>query len=86
MNGVGVSKNKKFVAPQGWITAVHVNMIGIKAISKALDIDTIKLAQALEETGFQLVPDPMDISADSHKVLIVEINKSPLSLVKEDNE
>jgi hypothetical protein len=88
MNGVGVSKNKKFAAPQGWVTAVHVNIIGITEVSKHLQISAFKLAKALEETGFQMVADPMDISADSAKVLVVEENKTKtdLAVVKDIDE
>ena len=83
-----MSKNKKFAAPQGWVTAVHVNIIGITEVSKHLQISAFKLAKALEETGFQLVADPMDISADSAKVLVVEENKTKtnLAVIKDNNE
>jgi hypothetical protein len=71
-----MSNQKKFKAPQGWVTAVHVNAIGITETAKRLDILPSKLAQALEETGFQMVPDPMDISADTCKVLLIEGKKT----------
>jgi hypothetical protein len=71
-----MSNQKKFKAPQGWVTAVHVNAIGITETAKRLDILPSKLAQALEETGFQMLPDPMDISADTSKVLLIEEKKT----------
>ena len=71
-----MSNQKKFKAPQGWVTAVHVNAIGITETAKRLDILPSKLAQAMEETGFQMVPDPMDISADTAKVLLIEGKKT----------
>jgi hypothetical protein len=67
-----MSNQKKFKAPQGWVTAVHINAIGITETAKHLGIESFILAQALEETGFQMVADPMDISADTAKVLKVE--------------
>jgi hypothetical protein len=71
-----MSKNKKFQAPQGWVTAVHINAIGITETAKRLNIDPSKLADALEGSGFQMLPDPMDISADTAKVLRIEENKT----------
>lgn len=71
-----MSNQKKFKAPQGWVTAVHVNAIGITETAKRLDILPSKLAEALEETGFQMLPDPMDISADTAKVLLIEEKKT----------
>jgi hypothetical protein len=71
-----MSNQKKFKAPQGWVTAVHVNAIGITETAKRLDIAPSKLAQAMEETGFQMLPDPMDISADTVKVMLIEEKKT----------
>jgi hypothetical protein len=71
-----MSNQKKFKAPQGWVTAVHVNAIGITETAKRLDITPSKLAQAMEETGFQMLPDPMDISADTVKVMLIEEKKT----------
>jgi hypothetical protein len=70
-----MSNQKKFKAPQGWVTAVHINAIGITETAKRLDIEPSKLAQALEESGFQMLPDPMDISADTAKVMRIEEGK-----------
>jgi hypothetical protein len=84
-----MSNQKKFKAPQGWVTAVHVNAIGITETAKRLNILPSKLAQALEETGFQMLPDPMDLSADTAKVMLIEEKKASgepnLQVVKEDN-
>jgi uncharacterized protein len=83
-----MSNQKKFKAPQGWVTAVHINAIGITETAKRLDILPSKLAQALEESGFQMLPDPMDLSADTYKVLLIEGKKngSPDLQVVEDPE
>ena len=71
-----MSNQKKFKAPQGWVTAVHINAIGITEVAKRLDILPSKLAQALEESGFQMFPDPMDLSADTAKVMLIEEKKT----------
>ena len=75
-----MSNQKKFKAPQGWVTAVHINAIGVTEVAKHLDIAPSKLAQALEETGFQMLADPMDISADTAKVLRIEEGKRETKL------
>lgn len=79
-----MSNQKKFKAPQGWVTAVHVNAIGITETAKHLGIEPHILAEALEETGFQMTPDPMDISADTAKVLKIEKAKKTNTPEKPD--
>jgi hypothetical protein len=71
-----MSNQKKFKAPQGWVTAVHINAIGITEVAKRLDILPSKLAEAMEDSGFQMLADPMDISADTAKVMLIEEKKS----------
>jgi hypothetical protein len=80
-----MSNQKKFKAPQGWVTAVHVNAIGITETAKRLNISPSALAQAMEETGFQMLPDPMDISADTAKVLLIEEKKTRLEVVPDES-
>ena len=75
-----MSKQKKFKAPQGWVTAVHINAIGISEVAKRLEIEPSALAIAMEESGFQMLPDPMDISADTAKVMIIEETKKETKL------
>ena len=70
-----MSNQKKFKAPQGWVTAVHINAIGITETAKRLNILPSDLAKAMEESGFQMLPDPMDISADTAKVMLIEEKK-----------
>ena len=64
-----MSKNKKFQPPQGFIVAVHQNILGINAVASALEIEPVVVAKALEKAGFTLVADPLDLSADSAKVI-----------------
>lgn len=70
-----MSKNKKFQAPQGFIVAVHQNIFGCVELAKELKSNPILIAEALERAGFMLSPDPMDISADTAKVLKIEASK-----------
>lgn len=71
-----MSNQKKFKAPQGWVTAVHINAIGITEVAKRLDILPSALASAMEDSGFQMLADPMDISADTAKVMLIEEKKT----------
>ena len=48
----------------------------LRALSHEVDQSHKDLAEALEETGFQMLPDPMDISADTAKVLLIEEKKT----------
>ena len=67
-----MSKNKKFQPPAGFVVAVHMNMLAIKAVAAYLKETPIELALALEMAGFNLTPDIMDLSADAAKVLILQ--------------
>jgi hypothetical protein len=81
-----MSNQKKFKAPQGWVTAVHINAIGITEVAKRLEIKASVLALAMEESGFQMLPDPMDISADTAKVMMIEEKKTETKLEVVPNE
>lgn len=81
-----MSNQKKFKAPQGWVTAVHINAIGITEVAKRLEINASALALAMEESGFQMLPDPMDISADTAKVMMIEEGKKDTKLEVVPNE
>jgi hypothetical protein len=62
-------KNKKFTPPAGFVVAVHANILGIRSVAQQLDMFPETLAEAMERAGFQLVPDPMDLTADAAKVI-----------------
>jgi hypothetical protein len=64
-----MSKNKKFQPPAGFVVGVHLNIMGIRAISEYLTESPEELALALEKAGFAVVPDIMDLSADAAKVI-----------------
>ncbi len=70
-----MSKNKPFKPPAGFVVGVHINMLGIKALAKELNMEPITVAQACERAGMMLQPDIMDLSGDSAKVLLEQQKK-----------
>ena len=62
-------KNKKFSPPAGFVVSVHANILGIRSVAQQLDIFPEVLAEAMERAGFQLIPDPMDLTTDAGKVI-----------------
>lgn len=67
-----MSKNKKFEPSMGWLVAVNHQQVSITRLAQELNIDPITCGQALENAGYQLIPDPFDIAKDAWKVLDVE--------------
>lgn len=65
-------KSKKFNPPAGYIIAVRANAYAVRSVALFLNLDPATLADALERSGFQLIPDPFDLSADSKKVIEAE--------------
>jgi hypothetical protein len=81
-----MSKNKRFEPSMGYIVAVNVHEVAVRRLSKELDIEPIKVGQALERSGYKLEPDPFDISADTWKILQVVQNQEPTKLEVVKNE
>lgn len=65
-------KQKKFKPDAGFVVAVHQNILGIRAVASALDIFPEELAEAMEEMGFQFIPDPFNLSSDAGKVIALQ--------------
>lgn len=65
-------KQKKFKPDAGFVVAVHQNILGIRAVASALDIFPEVLAEAMEQMGFQFIPDPFNLSADAGKVIVLQ--------------
>ena len=65
-------KQKKFRPDAGFVVAVHQNILGIRAVASALDMFPETLAEAMEEMGFQFVPDPFNLSSDAGKVIALQ--------------
>jgi hypothetical protein len=78
-------KQKKFYPNPGYIVAVHQNTLAIRAVAEQLDIYPEELADCLEAAGFQMIPDPFDLSADANKLLRLQAKQEAekIHLVKE---
>ena len=82
-------KQKKFQPTMGFIVSVHQNVLGIRSVSKALgDIFPERLGEALEMAGYQLIPDPFDLSADATKLIKLQERQRTegLHIVKEADD
>jgi len=75
-------KSKKFEPSMGWIVAINYQQVAVDRVSAELGIDAVELGKGLERAGYQLQPDPFDLSADTWKVLDVEKRKGNLGVVK----
>jgi hypothetical protein len=80
-------KSKKFQPSAGFVVSVHMNMLGIRAVAAELkDIFAEELAEAMDKAGFQLIPDPFNLTNDAKKVIELEERQKTagLTLVKEE--
>jgi len=80
-------KAKKFQPSAGFVVSVHMNKLGIRAVAAELDgIFAEVLAEAMDKAGFQLVPDPFNLTSDAKKVIEMEERQKTagLTLVKEE--
>jgi hypothetical protein len=79
-------KSKKFQPSAGFVVSVHMNKLGIRAVAAELDgIFAEVLAEAMDKAGFQLVPDPFNLTSDAKKVIEMEERQKTagLKLVQE---
>jgi hypothetical protein len=79
-------KTKKFQPSAGFVVSVHMNKLGIRAVAAELDgIFAEVLAEAMDKAGFQLVPDPFNLTNDAKKVIELEERQknAGLKLVQE---
>ena len=79
-------KTKKFEPSAGFVVSVHMNKLGIRAVAAELDgVFAETLAEAMDRAGFQLVPDPFNLTNDAKKVIELEERQKTagLTLVKE---
>ena len=80
-------KTKKFQPSAGFVVSVHMNKLGIRAVAAELDgIFAEVLAEAMDKAGFQLGPDPFNLTNDAKKVIEMEERQKTagLTLVKEE--
>lgn len=80
-------KTKKFEPSAGFVVSVHMNKLGIRAVAKELDMFAEDLAKAMDRAGFQLVPDPFNLTNDAGKVIAMEERQATAGLrVVKDTE
>jgi len=79
-------KQNKFKPSQGFVIAVIQNAQAIRVVAEALETFPETLGEALEKTGFQLVADPFDLTADATKLIIAQEKQKTqgIRLVKEE--
>jgi len=58
-------KENKFQPSAGFVVAVHMNSLGIRAVAKELDIFPEELGEAMDRAGFQFVADPFNLTSDA---------------------
>ena len=78
-------KTKKFEPPMGWIVEVNHQEVSVYRVAEQLGVSEYNLAVGLEKAGYKLVPDQMDIMADTAKVILKagEVRKANLAVVPE---
>jgi acyl-homoserine lactone acylase PvdQ len=77
-------KTKKFNPPMGWIVSVNHQEVSIRRLADALKIAPYVVGKALEDSGYVLEPDQMDLAADTAKVILQqEKMTTPLRVVPE---
>lgn len=80
-------KTKKFQPSAGFVVSVHMNKLGIRAVAAELNgMFAETLAEAMDKAGFQLVPDPFNLTSDAKKVIEMEERQKTagLKLVKDE--
>jgi hypothetical protein len=75
-------KTKKFNPPMGWIVSVNHQEVSIRRLAEALNISPYTLGKALEDSGYVLVPDQMDLAADTAKVILQQEKMAPTNPLK----
>lgn len=63
------NKENKFRPNEGFILAVHQNILYIRRLAQVLDMFPEALAEAMEKAGVLLQPDPFNLTSDSQKVI-----------------
>ena len=75
-------KSKKFNPPMGWIVAVNHQEVSIRRVADTLNVSPYTLGKALEDSGYVLVPDQMDLAADTSKVILQQEKMAPTNPLK----
>jgi acyl-homoserine lactone acylase PvdQ len=73
-------KTKKFNPPMGWIVSVNHQEVSIRRLADALHLAPYVVGKALEDSGYVLEPDQMDLAADTAKVILQQEKLSTTQL------
>ena len=81
-------KENKFQPSAGFVVAVHMNSLGIRAVAKELDIFPEVLGEAMDRAGFQFVADPFNLTSDATGLIKVQARheNEGLQIVKEPSD
>jgi acyl-homoserine lactone acylase PvdQ len=75
-------KTKKFNPPMGWIVSVNHQEVSIRRVAETLNVSPYTLGKALEDSGYVLIPDQMDLAADTAKVILRQEQIEPTNPLK----
>lgn len=75
-------KTKKFNPPMGWIVSVNHQEVSIRRLAEALRLNPYTVGKALEDSGYVLIPDQMDLAADTAKVILQQEKMAPTNPLK----
>ena len=75
-------KTKKFNPPMGWIVSVNHQEVSIRRVAENLNVSPYTLGKALEDSGYVLIPDQMDLAADTSKVILQQEKMAPTNPLK----
>jgi hypothetical protein len=81
-------KENKFQPSAGFVVAVHMNSLGIRAVAKELDIFPEELGEAMDRAGFQFVADPFNLTSDATGLIKLQARHETegLKIVKEASD
>lgn len=81
-------KENKFKPSAGFVVAVHMNSLGIRAVAEELEMFPEVLGEALDRAGFQLVADPFNLTSDATGLIKLQARHETegLRVVKEPTD
>ena len=81
-------KENKFQPSAGFVVAVHINSLGIRAVAKELDIFPEVLGEAMDRAGFQFAADPFNLTSDATGLIKLQARHETegLQVVKEASD
>lgn len=81
-------KENKFQPSAGFVVAVHMNSLGIRAVAKELDVFPEVLGEAMDRAGFQFVADPFNLTSDATGLIKLQARheNEGLQVVKEESD